>query len=120
MGRYYSGDIEGKFWFGVQSSDAPSRFSKSAELSTNYIPYYFTEEHLGEVQSELLAIENKLGENINKLDDFFSKRISYSDDALKEIGVTDEMLSDYADYKLGKKIEQCIISTGQCEFEAEC
>ena len=20
MGRYYSGDIEGKFWFGVQSS----------------------------------------------------------------------------------------------------
>ena len=21
MGRYYEGDIEGKFWFGVQSSD---------------------------------------------------------------------------------------------------
>lgn len=24
MGRYYSGDIEGKFWFAVQPSDAPS------------------------------------------------------------------------------------------------
>ena len=26
MGRYYSGDIEGKFWFALQSSDAADRF----------------------------------------------------------------------------------------------
>ena len=26
MGRYYSGDIEGKFAFGIQSSDAADRF----------------------------------------------------------------------------------------------
>jgi hypothetical protein len=26
MGRHYSGDIEGKFWFGVQSSDDASLF----------------------------------------------------------------------------------------------
>ena len=26
MGRYYSGDIEGKFWFAVQSSTSPERF----------------------------------------------------------------------------------------------
>ncbi len=26
MGRYYSGDIEGKFWFAVQSSYAADRF----------------------------------------------------------------------------------------------
>ena len=118
MGRYYNGDIEGKFWFAVQSSDAASRFSKSAECEVDYIPYFFDEEHLSEVQAELLAIENKLGENMNKITDFFSTRISYSDDALKEIGVTGEMLEDYADYELGKKIEQCIISTGQCSFEA--
>ena len=26
MGRYYGGDIEGKFWFGVQSSDDADHF----------------------------------------------------------------------------------------------
>jgi hypothetical protein len=41
MGRFYSGSIEGKFWFGLQSSDAASRFgvepSEPAELL-----YFFT------------------------------------------------------------------------------
>lgn len=119
MGRYYHGDIEGKFWFAVQSSDAPSRFSKSAECEVGYIPYFFDEEHIGEVQAELLSIENKLGENIKKISDFFQTNTSYNDNSLKEIGITPEILEDYADYQLGKKIEQCIISTGQCSFEAE-
>ena len=26
MGRYYNGDVEGKWWFGVQSSDTPEKF----------------------------------------------------------------------------------------------
>ena len=26
MGRYYNGDVEGKWWFGVQSSDTPQKF----------------------------------------------------------------------------------------------
>ena len=29
MGRYYQGDIEGKFWFAVQSSADPEFFSPS-------------------------------------------------------------------------------------------
>jgi hypothetical protein len=28
MGRYYSGDIQGKFWFAVQSSDDASAFGE--------------------------------------------------------------------------------------------
>ena len=35
MGRYYSGDIEGKFMFAIQSSDAPERFG--AVENQNYI-----------------------------------------------------------------------------------
>ena len=31
MGRYYRGDIEGKFWFAVQSSVAPKDFSPDGE-----------------------------------------------------------------------------------------
>ena len=33
MGRYYNGDIEGKFWFGVQSSDDADFFGKEGEPS---------------------------------------------------------------------------------------
>ena len=35
MGRYYDGDIEGKFWFGVQSSDDADFFG-----SKGYQPEY--------------------------------------------------------------------------------
>ena len=38
MGRYYDGDIEGKFWFAVQSSDDGEHFG-SEECSSNIIEY---------------------------------------------------------------------------------
>lgn len=120
MGRYYSGDIEGKFWFAVQSSDAASRFAPSAEIEVGYIPYHFNEEdHLEEIQAELKNIEDKLGDNLKKLDDFFEKVDGYNDDILKANDISGEQLSDYADYKLGKKIEECVIRTGECSFDAE-
>ena len=45
MGRYYDGDIEGKFWFAVQSSNAPERFG-AQEFEPSHINYYFDEEQL--------------------------------------------------------------------------
>lgn len=72
-----------------------------------------------EVQGELKSIEDSLGENLQKIDDFFSGKESYRDEQLREIGITNSMLGDYADYKLGKKIEKCIIEQGECQFEAE-
>jgi len=124
MGRYYNGDINGKFWFGIQSSDAPSRFSASAECEQSYIEYYFDESHIEEVKEELQNIAEVLGENIEKIDNFFVKlradgRIGYSDEDLAKEGITDELLSEYADYKLGKQIEECIEREGQCQFSAE-
>lgn len=120
MGRYYSGDIEGKFWFAVQPSDAASRFAPSAEMEVACIQYYFNEEdHLEEIQAELKNIEDKLGDNIKKLDDFFEKVNGYNDDILEKNNIIREHLSDYADYKLGKQIEECVIRTGQCSFDAE-
>ena len=38
MGRYYNGDIKGKFWFGIQKSDSASRFG-----GTEYLEYSFHE-----------------------------------------------------------------------------
>jgi sugar phosphate isomerase/epimerase len=40
MGRYYTGDIDGKFWFAVQSSDDADFFGQSGEpLEINYSFY---------------------------------------------------------------------------------
>ena len=39
MGRYYSGDIEGKFMFSVQSSDDADFFG--SEGHTSYLNYHF-------------------------------------------------------------------------------
>ena len=119
MGRYYSGDIDGKFWFAVQSSAAPSRFSKSAECEPSCIEYFFDEDHLSEVQKELKRIEDLLGDYLEKFDKFFEDPRGYSDVMLTEAGLPVSMLSDYADYGLGKKIEKCIIDQGQCSFSAE-
>ena len=41
MGRYYTGDIEGKFCFAVQSSYAADRFG--FEGTPSYINYHFNE-----------------------------------------------------------------------------
>lgn len=119
MGRYYDGDITGKFWFAVQPSNAPTRFSKRAQLEPSYIEYWFDEEHLPDVQKELRRIEKKMGKNMDKFENFFSEDRGYNDDMLKEAGLPLNMLGEYADYKLGKKIEESIINTGQCSFSAE-
>ena len=118
MGRYYSGDIDGKFWFAVQSSNAADRFG-STGCEPNYIEYYFDEGDLEKVQAELKRIEDKLGDKMQVIDKFFEENYGYNDDMLVSAGITRSELSEYADYGLGKKIEQCIISTGQCEFTAE-
>lgn len=123
MGRYYSGDIEGKFWFAVQSSDAADRFGVTGTCP-NYIEYIFQEEDLPGVQKELANIENTLGDKLAKMDEFFKTRDYYNNQELQDfLGISAEetkiALSHYADYGLGKKIEACIISNGSCYFEGE-
>lgn len=122
MGRYYSGDIEGKFWFGVQSSNAADRFG-SIGYEPSYLEYYFNEEHLPKVQEELKKIEDVVSlEKIKKLDEFFNKINGYNNHILEEHGILsiwNEHKSDYADYKLGKQIEKCLLENKECNFQAE-
>ncbi len=118
MGRYYNGDIEGKIWFALQSSDAASRFG-GEELEPNYISYHFNEDHLKEVEEEIKYIEEKLGDNKKIIDDFFSKKEWYSNSDLEEIGITQDILREYADLELGIKIRDCIVENGDCTFDAE-
>ena len=43
MGRYYEGDIDGKFWFAIQSSD-DGEFFGAEEQESNWIDYYLDKE----------------------------------------------------------------------------
>jgi hypothetical protein len=123
MGRYYWGDIDGKFWFAVQSSDAADRFGVRGS-EPNYIEYYFSNDHLQDVQDELERIEKHLGVYKDLIDEFFKNNHSYTDEELAEalkvsMVETKMLLSEYADYQLGKKIEKSILDTGECSFTAE-
>jgi hypothetical protein len=119
MGRYYSGDIDGKFWFAVQSSDCADRFGVSGE-TPNVINYNFCSDDLEAVEAEILSIETELGDKVRIIDEFFEKNNSYNDTMLEEAGISKHELSEYADLGLGKKIRDCIVENGECNFEAEC
>ncbi len=128
MGRYYSGDIEGKFWFGVQSSDCADRFSSTGS-TPNFLEYGFDEEHLESINKELKVIENNLGENLKLLKEFFKTNNGYNKQTIKkffkekgkDIGEGDlkYMLEEYADYEMGKRIRDCVKENGECNFTAE-
>ena len=115
MGRYYTGDIEGKFWFGIQSSTAGERFG--AYETRNNIDYQADD--LEEAEEEIKNIEYKLQDKIKILDDFFAKNDTFSNEKIKALGVSPEELSDYADLGLGRKIRDCIKEQGYCSFDAE-
>ena len=123
MGRWYSGDVEGKFWFGIQDSNAADRFGVIGHQPQE-LYYYFDQEDLPGIKQELKNIEDKLGNNLVLMNKFFEENTSYTDEKLAEYLNVDEkeaknLLSEYADYDLGLKIAEAVRTTGQCEFTAE-
>lgn len=122
MGRYYSGDIEGKFWFAVQNSDAADRFGVIG-LEPQELYYCFLKEDLPDIEEELNLIKKTIGEdNIARLDAFFDSHNGYNDKKLEAEGLLDiwnKHQKDYADLLLGVQIRDCIKANGGCEFTAE-
>lgn len=118
MGRYFSGDIEGKFWFALQSSDCADRFGVQG-TQPETLNYYFGDEDLEGVEQEIARIEESLGDKVKIIDDFFETNDSYNDKMLADANITNQELSEYADLGMGKKIRDCIIENGECSFEAE-
>ena len=137
MGRYYHGDIEGKFWFAVQDSTDASHFGGTEtpivdEESNEAVgsDYMVTKEDLPDIQDALDRCLTGLGDNKEKLDDFFGSRDYYSDaDVAKHLEIEGEekevkmltlaMLMLYARLGLGEKIKACVEEKGQCEFDAD-
>jgi hypothetical protein len=128
MGRYYNGDIEGKFWFGVQSSD-DGEFFGARELEPNYVTYIV--EDIKEVEEGLDMCILNLGANKKRLDEFFdSCEHGYNDEMIIkwykdkhkltiDEGFVSKMLTWYARLDLGEKIKKCMVENDYCEFTAE-
>jgi hypothetical protein len=110
MGRYYTGDIEGKFCFGVQSSYAADRFG--CEGTPSHIHYHFDESHIDFIESELKKIEDNI--DLNDVKEYYEGDNGYS---LSGIHPNDH--SEYADYMLGRKILEQLKTNGECYFESE-
>lgn len=122
MGRYISGDIDGKCWFGVQPSDFADRFGSKGDSS--YLEYWFEDSQLPEIEEELKRIEKRLGKNLKKLDKFFNTHLGYTDSelekALKLSGdKTQFMLREYADYKFGVRLRDYLKENAECSFKVE-
>jgi len=124
MGRYYNGDIDGKFWFAVQSSDDAEFFGVTGE-TPNYLEYYFDEENLEEIKQGISECLKQLGEYKEKLDYFFKENNGYNDEMIVtsleiEKDKVKTLLEWYARLELGEKILKCVEENGTCHFEAEC
>lgn len=119
MGRYYNGDIDGKFWFALQGSDAADRFGVTGE-APSVLSYYFDEDNLEDVEAEIKNIEDTLGDKLQVIEKFFETNNGYNDKMLAEAGITTDELREFADLGLGKQIRDCIKENGSCGFEAEC
>jgi len=102
MGRYYSGDIAGKFMFAVQGSDAGERFG-AFECSQGYIEYCVDRDSYDDIVRILASIKSRGG--VKKVKEMFEKVNGYNDEIMQEHGVTRKDLSEYADYNLGKQMK---------------
>ena len=123
MGRYYSGDIDGKFWFAVQDSDAADRFGVTGHQPEE-LYYHFDIDSLPGIYQELSNIATSLGSNLILLHKFFKDNTGYTDEKVAEylkveLDVAKKLLKDYADFELGLKIADAVQTTGECEFTAE-
>ena len=119
MGRYYSGDIDGKFWFGLQSSNAADRFGVTGE-PPNMLYYFFDTDNLDAINAEIKVIEDKLGFKKTIIDKFFEANNGYTSQMLTDANITNKEMEEYADLELGKKIRDCVVMHGSCSFDAEC
>lgn len=118
MGRYYHGDIEGKFMFAVQGSDAAERFCAEA-YEPAYINYQVYRGNYKDIVDELNSISR---ESINRVKKMFDSEPGYNDEIMKKYGVKGKDLSEYADYRLGQQIKEWFDDNPESDylyFEAE-
>ena len=118
MGRYYNGDIEGKFWFALQGSDVHERFG-ARMIESNYVEYCINYEEYDNIVEELRKIETET--DIHKVKSMFEEVNGYNDDTLKKYNVSRKELSEYADWCTGRQVKEWFDANPKqdCYFTAE-
>ena len=124
LGRYYNGDINGKLWFAIQSSDDADFFGCVGERPES-LKYSYHEEDLKRVEEGVEKCEKALGKsNEEDLKAFFDENDSYNEEQLADLfGWTRHKVVKnlvwYARLILGRKIQKCIKEKRQCYFTVE-
>jgi len=124
MGRYYEGDISGKFWFAVQDSDDANFFGVTGVPPEGSLKYNFDRDDLEGVKEGITKCENELGGYKSQLDTFFAEHNGYNDAMLVSAleitrGKVKFLLEWYSRLKLGIQIRDCILEGDRCSFVAE-
>ena len=125
MGRYYSGDIEGKFWFSVQASDDALYFGGCEVVPSDEIAFRFTTDDLSDIEEGIERCREELAHYRTSLDLYFTGDAGYTDARLaRYLGVAEPdvtgIVAWYARLLLGEKIHAKVKETGACNFTAEC
>jgi|TARA_R110000796_G_scaffold215198_1_gene331191 hypothetical protein len=118
MGRYYNGDVEGKFMFAVQNSNAHERFG-AVEENSGYVDYVVYRDSYNDIVEELDKIDKG---SIKRVENMFNNERGYNDEIQKKYEVTPEDLSEYADYEIGMQLKKFFDKNKdcyECRFEAE-
>jgi len=91
MGRYYDGDIEGKFWFGVQDSNDAEFFgaqdvtnyeNEEEDYHGHYIDYCIANTDINNVLEGIRILKIALGKNGKILETFFEENNGYNDEMI--------------------------------------
>ena len=125
MGRYYSGDIEGKMWFAVQDSNDWDYFGKEGNYPER-LENYYEKEDLPEIKKGIENCKKMLGKYKKELDLIFKREQGYNDKELaKCLKIKEDevkpLLEWYARLEKGKQLYNFLIQKGQdyCQFEVE-
>ena len=123
MGRYYHGDINGKFQFAVQSSNDADFFGVKGYQPEHFF-YNFEKDDLKNVKKGIEDCEKELGDYLKFMDKFFKNKDYFNREELQKILKVDEnkmrdLLKWKARLHLGNEIKSCIEKNNQCHFEAE-
>ena len=125
MGRYYHGDIDGKFGFACQSSDDADFFGVTG-YQPNILKYEFEKDDLDKVNEGIKKCkeESLIVKHLDKYNEI-TKDENYINHGTtsSQLGIDDNTFNDFlklnARLHLGLQIKESIEKNGQCHFEAE-
>ena len=125
MGRYYWGDIDGKFGFAVQKSNDADFFGVTG-YQPLHLNYEFEEDDLDKVNEGIKKCKeySLMVKHLDKYNEI-TKGENYinSRSVSSQLGINENTFNNFlkvnARLHLGLQIKESIEKNGQCHFEAE-